>query len=173
MIQGINHLTLAVRDVGESFAFYRDALGFRPVAKWPKGAYFLAGDLWVALVLDPEVRAGALPEYTHVAFTVAPEDFEAAAERIRAAGAAVWQENRSEGDSLYFLDPTGHKLEIHATDLAERIRSARENPWVGLEILQDAPASGRASGPARKGGHPKPARKNPRAPRRPPKRRKK
>jgi catechol 2,3-dioxygenase-like lactoylglutathione lyase family enzyme len=49
MIQGINHITLAVRDTEELFAFYHTVLGLQPVAKWPKGAYFLAGDFWIGL----------------------------------------------------------------------------------------------------------------------------
>jgi catechol 2,3-dioxygenase-like lactoylglutathione lyase family enzyme len=137
MITGVNHLTLSIRDVAESFAFYTDVLGFRSLARWPKGAYLLAGDMWVALVLDAHARAGTLPEYTHIAFAVAPADFAALSERIRAAGAPIWQDNWTEGDSLYFTDPNGHKLEIHASDLAARMRSARAAPWEGLEFFAD------------------------------------
>ena len=135
MIIGINHLTLSVRNVEQSLAFYTEVLGFRPMARWPNGAYLLAGDFWVCLVFDEETRGTALPEYTHVAFTVAPRDFVALSDQIRAAGASIWQDNRTEGASLYFLDPNGHKLEIHASDLEARLRSAKENPWDGLEIL--------------------------------------
>ena len=134
-IVGINHITLSIKDVAESFAFYTQVLGFRSVARWPKGAYLLAGDLWVALVLDERVRAAALPEYTHIAFTVAQADFAALSERIVDAGAPIWQPNRTEGDSLYFLDPNGHKLEIHASNLEARLRAARESPWAGLEFF--------------------------------------
>jgi hypothetical protein len=31
-----------------------------------------------------------------------------------------------EVQSLYFPDPNGHKLEIHVSDLAARIKSAKE-----------------------------------------------
>jgi catechol 2,3-dioxygenase-like lactoylglutathione lyase family enzyme len=135
MITGINHITLSIKDVEESFAFYTQVLGFRPVARWPKGAYLLAGALWVALVLDERLRATALPEYTHIAFSVAQADFAALSQRIVDAGATIWQPNRTEGDSLYFLDPNGHKLEIHASDLETRLRTARESPWAGLEFF--------------------------------------
>jgi catechol 2,3-dioxygenase-like lactoylglutathione lyase family enzyme len=134
-IKGVNQVTLAVRDLAESMRFYGEVLGLRLVARWPRGAYFAAGDLWLALQLDPMARSGPLPEYTHVALTVEPSDFDGLADRIRTAGATIWQDNRSEGASLYFLDPTGHKLEIHASDLAARLRSARERPWEGLEVL--------------------------------------
>jgi glutathione S-transferase fosA5 len=132
MITGVNHITLAVRDIDQSFAFYHDLLGFQPVTRWPRGAYLLAGDLWVALVVDPHARAAALPEYTHIAFTVAPTDFARLSQTIRGAQTPIWQENPSEGESLYFVDPNGHKLEIHASDLASRLRSARAQPWEGL-----------------------------------------
>lgn len=136
-VLGINHVTFSVRDVPRSFSFYTGVLGFRPVARWPRGAYLLAGDLWVALVADADVRAGALPEYTHIAFSVPRDELEALSARIRASGATIWQENWTEGDSLYFLDPDGHKLELHTSDLDARLRSARDDPWEGLELFPE------------------------------------
>lgn len=136
MITGINHITLSIGDIERSFAFYTNVLGFRPVAKWPKGAYLLAGDIWVALVADQHVRQSTLPEYTHIAFSVSEQDFGPLSERIRASGVEIWQENWTEGDSLYFVDPNGHKLEIHASDLATRIRAAKAHPWEGLEFCE-------------------------------------
>jgi catechol 2,3-dioxygenase-like lactoylglutathione lyase family enzyme len=135
VITGINHLTLSVRNLEQSLAFYIGVLGFQPVARWPTGAYLLAGDFWVCLVFDEDTRVTALPEYTHVAFTVAPHDFDALSDRIRAASAPIWQENRTEGASLYFLDPNGHKLKIHASDLESRLRAAKQTPREELEIL--------------------------------------
>ena len=135
MISGINHITLSVRDTEQSFEFYTQVLGFQPVAYWPKGAYLLAGSTWIALVLDPTTRAASLPEYTHIAFSVSAVEFESMSQRILQSGAAIWQENWTEGDSLYFVDPNGHKLEIHASDLAARLKSAKENPWDGLEFF--------------------------------------
>ncbi len=135
MITGINHVTLSVRDVTESFNFYTRILGFRPVARWPKGAYLQAGDLWICLFLDQNVRESKLPEYTHIAFTVSEKDFNTMSERIKKSGAEIWQENRTEGASLYFVDPNGHKLEIHASDLETRLKALKENPWDGLEFF--------------------------------------
>jgi catechol 2,3-dioxygenase-like lactoylglutathione lyase family enzyme len=135
LITGINHITLAIKDTAASFDFYTQVLGFRPVARWPKGAYLLAGDAWIALVLDEHTRSGPLPEYSHVAFSVAEQDFEVVSKRIKGSGAHIWQENWTEGDSLYFLDPDGHKLEVHASDLEARIRTAKAQPWEGLEFF--------------------------------------
>jgi catechol 2,3-dioxygenase-like lactoylglutathione lyase family enzyme len=134
MIRGINHVTFAVRDIGESLRFYRDVLGCEPVVKWNKGAYLLAGDLWVALTLDAGTRPSPLAEYTHIAFDVSPHDFPVLSARILEAGTKLWKENTSEGPSLYFEDPNGHRLEIHATDLAARLEYARRHPWEGAEF---------------------------------------
>lgn len=134
-IQGINHITLATRNLDVSLAFYTDVLKCQLVARWPRGAYLTAGNVWLAIVVDTNCRQAALPEYTHFAFDVLPADFEVAVQRIREAGAIIWQANSSEGDSLYFLDPDGHKLEIHSTRLYDRLLSAQSNPWEGFELL--------------------------------------
>lgn len=131
MIRGLNHLTLAVSDLEISFDFYTSALGLSPVARWESGAYLLAGEDWITLIEDPAAGRNIQtlrPDYTHAAFTVAPEDFEAVSRRVLDAGASLWQNNSTEGASLYFLDPDGHKLELHASGLAARLAADRENP---------------------------------------------
>ncbi|MDH3676384.1 MAG: VOC family protein [Anaerolineae bacterium] len=125
MITGINHITLAVRDIDESFKFYTDVLGLKPVQKSPISAYLLAGDTWIALAKDRNARRDHLPEYTHIAFTVAQQDFEAMRERIFKSGIKEWQKNWTEGDSFYFVDPNGHKFEIHVSGLETRIESGK------------------------------------------------
>ena len=134
-VGAINHLTLAVRDVARAVTFYRDALGMTLRARWPRGAYLDADGSWLALVEDTELSGLPHAEYTHVAFSVRPDDFEALRERLLTAGARRWQENSTEGDSFYFLNPDGHRLEIHVGDLASRLRSAERDPWEGIEIL--------------------------------------
>ena len=56
--------------------------------------------------------------------------------RIARFGVTEFQENRTEGASLYFLDPDGHKLEVHVGDLESRLRAARTKPGEGLELLE-------------------------------------
>lgn len=134
MTSGLNHITLAVTDIETSFVFYRDVLGFKPLVKWNKGAYFLAGgDLWFCLNLD-EKRVPS-PCYTHYAFSVELRDFAAASERIASSGAKIFKENNSPGESLYFLDPDGHKLEIHTGNWQSRITAKKNDAgsWQDIE----------------------------------------
>jgi catechol 2,3-dioxygenase-like lactoylglutathione lyase family enzyme len=135
MLTGLNHLTLAVRDLPRSIAFYRDLLQFHPDAKWDTGAYLHVGDLWLCLTLDTAPRAVVAPAYTHYAFSIAQADFAAFCSRLRAAGAVEWQANRSEGDSFYFLDPDGHQLETHVGSLASRLEECRNNPFKGMILF--------------------------------------
>ncbi|MGF7146526.1 catechol 2,3-dioxygenase-like lactoylglutathione lyase family enzyme [Sphingomonas zeicaulis] len=119
-IRGLNHLTLAVTDVERSVAFYRDLLGCRLRAIWADGAYLEAGPLWLCLSRDPAAVDAARGDYTHYAFDVDPAGFDTLCAAIRAQ-AVIWKENRSEGGSLYFLDPDGHRLEVHIGTLASRL----------------------------------------------------
>jgi len=141
MITGINHINIAVRDIDRSFAFYKDVLGFMPLCKSEGSAYFLAGKpdepecLWFSLDLDRQKMRKPSPCNSHIAFSVAPEDFEAMSARILASGASIFKENTSPGESLYFLDPDGHKLEIHAGTWQERIAFRKKSPgnWKNVE----------------------------------------
>ena len=137
MLTGLNHLTLSVRDLARCIASFRDLLGLRLHARWDRGAYLSAGDLWLCLSLDgPHAAALVSPAYPHYAFSISPEDFAAFAARLRAAGVPEWQHNRSAGDSLYFLDPDGHRLEAHAGSLAQRLAACRAAPYPGM-VFED------------------------------------
>ncbi|HEY8966055.1 MAG TPA: VOC family protein [Candidatus Methylacidiphilales bacterium] len=133
-IAGLSHLTLAVSDLGRSVSFYRDVLGLPLRCLWDEGAYFERGSLWLCLALDTEAVSARRSDYTHVALEVASEDFDALSARVRAA-APVWQENRSEGASLYFLDPDGHKLELHVGTLDTRLAAYLARPGLGREVF--------------------------------------
>lgn len=139
MITGLNHLTLAVRDMEKSFDFYRDVLGFTPLCKWEGSAYFLVGNpdqsgcLWFCL--DRDARRQDSTCSTHYAFSVSSEDFQAMSERVINSGTVIFKENTSPGKSLYFFDPDGHKLEIHVGDWQTRVQAKKENPgnWKNVE----------------------------------------
>jgi len=136
LLNGLNHLTLAVADLERSFAFYKDLLGFKPAAIWNTGAYLRLGELWLCLSLDGKRAPGTEHDYTHYAFDIAQDTFSAFRARLLEAGVAEWRQNRSEGDSFYFLDPDGHQLEAHVGSLASRLAECREAPYAGMRFFE-------------------------------------
>ncbi|SBS37746.1 Glutathione transferase FosA [Marinomonas spartinae] len=132
MILGLNHITIAVSDLERSLGFYRDTLGFTAHVKWDNGAYLSVGELWFCLSCDEPCPKS---DYTHVAFDIAPNEFQAFTKRIVSQGVDVWKENKSEGQSLYILDPDGHKLELHSGSLKSRLEALTTKPYSGLVWL--------------------------------------
>ncbi|MGU3524274.1 fosfomycin resistance glutathione transferase [Enterobacteriaceae bacterium C23F] len=130
MLTGLNHLTLAVTNIDQSIAFYQQLPGMRLRARWDKGAYLSCGELWLCLSLDDEVTRKQ--DYTHYAFSLTAEDFPKVVKLLETLGAVVWKENKSEGESFYFLDPDGHRLELHVGDLTQRLAACREKPYAGM-----------------------------------------
>jgi glutathione S-transferase fosA5 len=121
MITGFNHLTLSTNNLDISFEFYSNVLGCKPLAKWKQGAYLLVGDSWLCLSLNRNFEARINTEYTHYAFSLSPEQFEYYRNNIEQLNLKLWQDNTSEGDSLYILDPDNHKL------LWFRLKKSSEN----------------------------------------------
>ena len=133
-VTDLNHITLAVADVERSLLLYRDVLGCTVRAVWPDGAYLEVGSLWLCLSRDDAAGSRPHPDYTHLAFSVAEADYEALSGRLRSE-CVIWKEDRSEGSSIYFLDPDGHKLEIHVGTLETRLSHYRRHPPEGMRIF--------------------------------------
>lgn len=132
MVKGINHITLATADVNRSLGFYSGLLGFNAKVSWNGGAYLCTGELWLCLSLDaPKPSA----DYSHIAFDIAQADFAAIKSRLEAATVVQWKQNHSEGDSLYILDPDGHRLELHCGNLESRLEALKAKPYPGLVWL--------------------------------------
>ena len=121
VIRGINHITLAVADVERAVEFYTQALGLELRYRWDAGAYLEAGSDWICLSLDQAASVSKREDYTHIAFDVEEAEFGSVVDRLATHGARPWKDNRSEGASYYFLDPDGHKLEIHVGTLQSRL----------------------------------------------------
>ena len=137
MIQNINHITLSTSDLERSFKFYREILMFKPLVKWHGGAYFLSGteenSLWFCLNSDKNCAPPT--DYTHYAFTVSIEHFKLLSSNIIQSRARIFKQNNSPGESLYFKDPDGHKLEIHTGSWKTRITEKKKKPgnWKNIE----------------------------------------
>jgi len=132
MITGINHITLAVSNLEQSLQFYTKTLGLTGHMKWDNGAYLSAGDLWLCLSCDDPC---AKDDYSHIAFNISPDNFATFSSQLKSHGVKLWRENKSEGKSLYILDPDGHKLELHTGDLKSRLESVRSRPYSGVVWL--------------------------------------
>ncbi|MFR0692992.1 fosfomycin resistance glutathione transferase [Enterobacterales bacterium AE_CKDN230030158-1A_HGKHYDSX7] len=135
MLAGLNHLTLAVTDLPRSVAFYQGVLGGRLRARWATGAYLSLGRLWLCLAQDGKRQSLPTADYTYYAFTVAEGDFEALRNQLLARSVEVWKDNTSEGDSFYFLDPDGHRLEIHVGNLETRLAECRRRPYRDMQFF--------------------------------------
>ncbi|WP_297203039.1 fosfomycin resistance glutathione transferase [uncultured Pluralibacter sp.] len=131
MLAGLNHMTLAVRDIARSVAFYPRLLGFTLRARWDSGAYLSLDGLWLCLSLDD---VDDRRDYTHYAFTLAEAALPAFRASMLAAGVSEWKRNKSEGASFYFLDPDSHRLEAHCGTLESRLAACREAPYSGMVI---------------------------------------
>ena len=129
MVNGINHITFAVTNLEKSLDFYVNLVGLRLAARWDRGAYLLAGSQWIALNVDTERNSVPTKDYSHTSFNVLSSDFHTVKEKLEKAGVRPFQENTSEGESFYFLDPDGHKLELHYNTIEDRLKWARENDW--------------------------------------------
>lgn len=124
-VRQINHATFAVKNIERSVFFYTNALGLRLTKSWDSGAYLTAGGDWICLSLDENTRNAPHNDYTHMAFDVHGDDFQDIKEQCLRHGAIEWKTNKSEGASFYFLDPDGHKLEIHVGTLETRLKALK------------------------------------------------
>lgn len=66
--------------------------------------------------------------------SASPPRISPASPRSCAHGVREWKQNRSEGDSFYFLDPDGHRLEAHVGDLRSRLAACRQAPYAGMRF---------------------------------------
>lgn len=125
-VRGIDHVTIVVRDLDRSRAFYRDLLGMQEITRpdfgFP-GYWFQAGNTQVHLILDHDgcsaPGGGIDPERVgvglaqHFAFEV--EDARAAAKILESAGVRIQGGPARRPDGfiqVWFYDPDGHCVEV-------------------------------------------------------------
>ncbi|MCL2801913.1 MAG: VOC family protein [Treponema sp.] len=125
MIDGINHITISVRNIEAAFLFYKNILGLKPVMKSSRSAYFLAGKTWIAL--DQKDQFISSENYSHICFNVKKRKYKTFIESIKKNKINEWQKNETEGDSLYILDDSGNKLEIHFSALKDRVKYGKKH----------------------------------------------
>ena len=123
MIIGINHITISVKNIETAFIFYKDILGLKPIMKSKFSSYFLAGKTWIAL----NQSEAFIPSENsaHICFNISKNNFEKMKRRIYKNNVKEWQKSKTEGDSIYFYDDSGNKLEIHYSNMKNRIKHGK------------------------------------------------
>ncbi len=124
-ITRLNHAVLYVRDLERSVAFYRDVLGFRPLADMAslKGAAFLQassstndhdlGLFEVGPAAGPSGAGRTTVGLYHLAWEVETlDDLAAIAARLQAAGALSGASDHATTKALYAKDPDGIEFEV-------------------------------------------------------------
>lgn len=123
-VKRMNHAVLYVRDVGRTYAFYRDVLGFREVGEIPQAnAKFLQApdstndhDLGLFGIGDAagDSSAGrATVGLYHLAWEVQTlADLQEIAQRLADAGALTGATDHGTTKALYGRDPDGLEFEV-------------------------------------------------------------
>ena len=125
MITGINHITISVKNIDSAFLFYQNILELKPIMKSNRSAYFLVGKMWIAI--DQQEKYIISENYSHICFNISKRQYKAFFEKIKEHKIMEWQKNKTEGESLYILDDSENKLEIHFSTLKQRIKYGKKH----------------------------------------------
>lgn len=129
-IKGISHLTFSVSNLAASAAFYQQVFDAELLFRDEQTAYFDLAGLWLALNVQTDIpRQEIRHSYTHIAFAVDEAGIAEMEQRLRRLGvppAPSRSREAGEGLSLYFTDPDGHLLEVHAGSRETRLKTYEE-----------------------------------------------
>jgi catechol 2,3-dioxygenase-like lactoylglutathione lyase family enzyme len=111
-VNAVAEIALFTDDVEAAMEFYAGVLGATPVAEWPGGAIFAAGDSKLLVHERSAALESGPPNEDHFAFSVV--DLDAACDELRARGASLLVEPREYpwGRSAYIRDPDGRLVEL-------------------------------------------------------------
>ncbi|WP_413827707.1 FosX/FosE/FosI family fosfomycin resistance hydrolase [Tateyamaria sp.] len=133
MVQGLSHMTFIVSDLNKMEEILTTVLDAKKTYdsgdktfSLSKERFFDIGGIWVATMEGEPLLEKT---YNHIAFKMAPNDYDDRLQRIKALGLEV-REGRSriegEGHSIYFYDHDNHMFELHSGTLEERLKRYAE-----------------------------------------------
>jgi catechol 2,3-dioxygenase-like lactoylglutathione lyase family enzyme len=123
-VTGVSELVLEVQDLERSEAFYAGLLGLPVVERWKEreAIWVMAGDRTRIGLWRPQVGlfGGRGGIHVHFAMHIAEADYEAALERLRAAGEPMPEHvfGTTHGRAAYATDPDGHVVELWTWDVS-------------------------------------------------------
>jgi metallothiol transferase len=125
-MRGFNHLTLRIKNLEISIAFYCDLLGMTLVHQGKKDAYLQWGEAWICL-LERDNQPPLEDHYgmDHVAFSINENEFHLLKEKIAKHQISFEREPvyRGGGLSFQFRDPDGILLEYFTGTLEKRMET--------------------------------------------------
>lgn len=118
-IEGVTHWSVPVNDLGESEKFYGDLLGLKSLGRLGNNvmACFNVGDHNILLCEREHPADKPEDERVHHSFTVSPEMLDRACkifkeQKIPVVELYYRRKGYFPGRELYFLDPSGNRLEL-------------------------------------------------------------
>ncbi|MCF6136125.1 VOC family protein [Pseudalkalibacillus berkeleyi] len=126
-ITGINHITLNVRSLKESLAFYEDILLMKRVHLGRTDAYLESGTAWICLLekgKDEKDDFSSKLGLDHFAFSIDEKGFHEVVRRLHINEVQIVRGPVERGGGLVvnFLDPNGIQLELNTSDLHTRMK---------------------------------------------------